>query len=134
MKTRSIVKVIGCLVAIFLLGSATGAMLMHLFDQRTAGQRQLERDWAERELHTLKTRLKLRPEQVETLRPVIGETANAMRLVRVDTARQLASLIRRNSDQVSRELDAEQKQLFDNLIQERKAQKARLQESGDRWK
>jgi hypothetical protein len=71
---------------------------------------------------------------VETLRPVIGETANAMRLVRVDTARQLASLIRRNSDQVSRELDAEQKQLFDNLIQERKAQKARLQESGDRWK
>ena len=131
MKTYRHLQVIGCLVAIFLLGFAAGAMLMHVMDQRAASHRQLERDWAERELDTLQTHLQLRPEQVETLRPVLAETANAMRLVRVDTARQLASLIRRNSDQVSRQLDADQKQLFDSLIQERQAQRARHQESSD---
>lgn len=132
MKTYRPIKVIVCLVAIFLLGSAAGAMLMHVLNQRAASHQPLERDWAERELHTLQKRLQLRPDQVTALRPAFAETANAMRQVRLDTVRQLAELIRRNSAQVALQLDTEQKKFFDTLIQERQAQRVWLQEPGER--
>jgi hypothetical protein len=112
-------KIVVSLICLFLLGVATGATILHTLQQRVKGHVVPERDWATRELRVLEARLELQPLQVERLRPVLSETAQDMRQVRMATARQLAELIHRNSSQVLLLLNDAQKKRFQDLINER---------------
>jgi hypothetical protein len=128
MNTRSSWIVPLSLVALFLLGAISGAGLMRAFQRLPHLRVAVERDWARSEEQALRKSLKLRPEQVVALQPILAQTASRMRQVKLETVRQIAELIRQNSTQVLPLLDEEQKRDFERLIKERQA---RVAQSGD---
>lgn len=125
MNTKITWKVTLSFIALFLLGGLSGASLLRVAQSAAHPAANLERDWAQREEQSLEKRLKLRPEQIAQLKPILAETANKMRQVKLETARQLAETMKQNSGQVVRLLDEEQKTEFERLIKERQAKVAK---------
>ena len=70
-------KLILLLTAIFLAGGATGALVTMRVGRKMIADRPMPDQWAPLHMRKLADRLKLEPEQVEQLRPIVPITVLA---------------------------------------------------------
>ena len=104
-----------CLVAIFIAGAVTGAMItVRVAKNYIARQSNLER-WAASALRDYEKRLNLTPEQAAKLRPVFDSTAKRLHEVRAETGRETLVVLRDMNDEVSRELTPDQQKRLEDI-------------------
>jgi uncharacterized membrane protein len=107
-----------CLVAIFITGAVTGAMVtVRLAKQYIARQATLER-WTASTMKDYERKLALTPEQSEKLRPVFEQAARELREVRATSASNTVQVLRRMNEDIGRDLTPAQQARLDDLKRE----------------
>jgi hypothetical protein len=124
MKTSSNWKTIFGLVAIFVLGAASGSLIVARLrpapepaQARTAP----EERWQALTLADYQRRLSLTPEQVERLKPIFGLTSRKLSTLRANTAERIATLIHEMNSEVMQELAPAQQGRLKSLVEERRS-------------
>lgn len=105
-------KVILALLALFTLGAATGSVITlkvvkQVIESRTNPERMSQSLLAE-----YQRRLKLTPEQVEKIRPILQRTGREMGELRTEMAGRTFQVIRLSHEEIAAELSPEQREEF----------------------
>src|SRR6266566_2837950 len=118
LQGRTKLKMWLVLVAVFVLGSVTGAALTGLYRSRAAGgDRSETREKAMHErFEKMRTELKLTDEQTKAVQAVIDETRNEYRALRTELRQKARARIRAL-------LTPEQQQKFDGMLAQQDAQR-----------
>ncbi|NDF01710.1 MAG: hypothetical protein EB034_26120, partial [Verrucomicrobia bacterium] len=111
-------KVILALVALFLLGAATGTaitlkVVKRIIDTRTNPERM-----SQTMLREYQRRLKLTPEQVERISPILQRTGSEMWNLRTEMSGRTLQVIRLAHDEIAGELTPEQREEFARVNKE----------------
>lgn len=120
-------KVILSMMAIFAAGVITGGFLV-IKIARQASYRNSPEGWAPLAFSDYKRRLKLTPEQIEKIKPILDQAAQDIRAARMNSWQDFGQIIRRANDEVTPLLTPEQQKTFDDMkSQARERWKARMQ-------
>jgi Spy/CpxP family protein refolding chaperone len=131
MNTTPALKIILGLTAVFALGAASGSLVTaRLRPAPAASAGAPEERWQALTLADYAQRLSLTPEQVETLKPVFGQTRLKLATLRANTAERVSDLVREMNRQVMAELQPEQQRKLRNLLDERLARRPAVQAQG----
>ncbi len=115
-------KIIICLLALFVLGAASGVGLTkNTQTPRTAQHAWSEQAWLERRFAEDCQRLNLTPEQQEKFRGTYDELASDMRAIREETAKKVRDLFVKKGTEIYRNLTPAQREEYGKLNQERRA-------------
>ena len=111
-------KVILALVALFLLGAATGVVgtlkvVKRFIESRTNPERM-----SQSMLQEYHRRLRLTPEQVERIRPILQRTGREMWELRTEMSGRTLQVIRLAQDEIAGELTPEQREEFSQVNKE----------------
>lgn len=118
------------LVAVFVLGSVTGAALTGLYRSRASGDRPEARDKAMRErFEKMRTELKLTDDQTKAVRAIIDETRNEYRALRTELRPRFEEPRQKARARIRALLTPEQQQKFDAMIAQQDAQRDEQQKS-----
>jgi hypothetical protein len=123
MKTSSTWKTILGLVAIFVLGAASGSLIttrLRHTPEPAQAQTAPEERWQALTLADYQQRLSLTPEQVARLRPTFDFTSRKLSMLRANTAERIAAVVHEMNREVMRELTPRQQEEFDKLLEERR--------------
>lgn len=119
MKMRHRWKIILGLTTLLLVGVAIGSLLT----LRVAGRRPHFRkdmpDWSSRALSRYESRLDLTTEQVEKLKPLFDETGSKLMAMRKQAREEMKVLFRTLHDDVSTELNLDQRVKLEEFEKER---------------
>ncbi|HEY1174055.1 MAG TPA: hypothetical protein VGH19_22000 [Verrucomicrobiae bacterium] len=105
-------KIAALLIALFVVGMVTGAVLTVAAVKKIAREND---NWPVATYRLYKKRLKLTPEQEQKLRPTFELAGEELRGIRRDTLHDVFEVIRRANVEVEKELTAEQKAEFGKL-------------------
>lgn len=108
-------KVSLSLVAIFLTGGITGAVLTLRVVKRVATEQSRFERWPELILARMKTRLALTPEQTARLQPAVEQAARELRELRAQAGGTILQTLNTLDARIERELLPEQKPKFEQL-------------------
>jgi len=115
-------KIIICLLALFVLGAASGVGLTKTTQPPRLAQRAWsEQAWLERRFAEDVQRLNLTPEQQESVRGQYDLLASDMRAIREDTAKKVRDLFVKTGTEIYRNLTPAQREEYGKLNQERRA-------------
>jgi len=114
-------KIILTLVAIFVAGTITGAVITVRVVSTVANNRLNPERWPTAMLHTYRTKLKLSPEQIEQIRPAIEEGRQELRRVMGTAVRDYVGIMQRLDEQLSPVLNDEQRKLHEQMREEIRA-------------
>jgi Spy/CpxP family protein refolding chaperone len=115
-------KIIICLLALFVLGAASGVGLTKTAQPPRPAQRTWsEQAWLERRFAEDVQRLNLTPEQQDSLRGQYDVLASDMRAIREDTAKKVRDLFVKTGTEIYRNLNPAQRAEYAKLNQERRA-------------
>ena len=111
-------KVILALVALFLLGAATGVVgtlkvVKRFIESRTNPERM-----SQSMLSEYQRRLRLTPEQAERIRPILQRTGREMWELRTEMSGRTLQVIRLAQDEIAGELTPEQREEFSQVNKE----------------
>lgn len=131
MKSLRHWKIILSLCAIFIAGGVVGSVATLRAVKRAVAIKPTPKDWAQMTLQRLENRLKLTPEQLEKVRPIIEETSLELRRIRQSTVEETGQAVRRAHDRISELLTPEQQKRMERLKRDRReALRQRLDDSG----
>lgn len=125
MKTSSNWKTILGLVAIFVLGAASGSLItarLRPAPESTQLRTAPEERWQALTLADYQQRLSLTPAQVERLKPIFGLTSRKLSTFRANTAERIASLIHEMNGEIMQALTPAQQVGLKQLLEERRQQ------------
>lgn len=105
-------KIAASLIALFIVGMVTGAVLTVAVVKKIARDND---NWPVATYRLYKKRLKLTPEQEQKLRPTFELAGEELRGIRRDTMHDIFEVIRRANVEIEKELTPEQKVEFDKL-------------------
>ena len=108
-------KVSLSLVAIFLAGTVTGAVLTLRVVKRVAAEQARFERLPDQILARMKSRLALTPEQATRLQPAVAQAARDLRDLRKQAGASIAQTLNTLDTQIERELLPEQKPKFEQL-------------------
>jgi Spy/CpxP family protein refolding chaperone len=115
-------KIIVCLLTLFVLGAASGVGLTKTTHPPRPAQRVWsEQAWLERRFAEDVQRLKLTPEQQDSLRGQYDGLASDMRAIREETAMKVRELFVKKGTEIYRTLTPAQREEYSKLNQERRA-------------
>ena len=108
-------KVSLSLVAIFLAGAITGAVLTLRVVKRVAAQQGQFEKWPSLILSRMQSRLKLTPEQTARIQPAVDQAARDLRDLRASAGTTILATLATLETQIERELTPEQKPPFEKI-------------------
>ncbi len=108
-------KLILLLTAIFLAGSVTGAFIMMRIGRKMIAERPMPDQWAPMHLRRLAERLKLQPEQIEQLRPIVHRNFEELGRLRNHSMTEARVVFERMEREVAEKLTPEQRVKFEEL-------------------
>ena len=111
-------KIILSLTAIFVAGAVTGSVITFKVVRNVVKARTNPDLWSSRVLRDYKHRLKLTPEQIEHIRPLMMEANREMKMTRGDYLQAHGQLIRELHASLDQELTSEQRRVLDNIRNE----------------
>ena len=118
------------LVAVFVLGSVTGAALTGLYRSRASNDRPEAREKAMHErFEKMRTELKLTDEQTKAVQAVIDETRNEYRTLRTELRPRFEEPRQKARARIRALLTPEQQQKFDAMIAQQDARRDEQQKS-----
>lgn len=121
-------KVILSMVAIFAVGVVTGGLLIIKIG-RQISYRNSPEGWVPLAFSDYKHRLKLTPEQVQKIKPIMDQAGQDIRAARNSSTQEFMQIIRRANDDITPILTPEQQKIFDEMkAQARERWKARIQQ------
>ena len=124
MNWKSVLKIVVCLTALFLLGSVCGYATSGRIATRPAYPRDSSQ-WAERWLQQRMAedfaRLGATPEQQEELRPIYNRLLTEFNAIQAESAQKVAASFKRHGRDIWMQLTPEQRDEFQKLNQERRA-------------
>jgi Spy/CpxP family protein refolding chaperone len=130
LQGRTKLKMWLVLVAVFVLGSVTGAALTGLYRSRAAGG---ERPGGEKAMHErfekMRTELKLTDDQTKAVQAIIAETRNEYRALRTELRPKFEEPRLKARARIRALLSPEQQQKFDAMIVQQDAQRDEQQKS-----
>lgn len=116
MNRLSKLKITGYLVAIFLAGGVTGALLTCVIGKSIVMSQMKPEKMADRWCRELESSLKLTPEQSQKIQPIVYDLLNQVRSVMTE---QLSTTISNGNARIAAELTPEQKVKFEQMVRER---------------
>lgn len=124
LQDRTRLKILLVLVAVFVLGSVTGAALTGLLYRSRAGN---DRAGGEKAMHErfekMRTELKLTDEQTKSVQTIIDETRNEYRALHTELRPRFEEPRQKARARIRALLTPEQQQKFDAMIAQRDAQR-----------
>ncbi len=114
-------KVILALLGLFLLGAATGTAVTLKVVKRYIEARTNPERMSQAMLQEYHRRLRLTPEQVDRIRPILQRTGREMWELRTEMAGRTFQVIRLSHDEIAAELQPEQREEFARVNQEMRA-------------
>ncbi len=124
LQGRTRLKIWLVLVAVFVLGSVTGAALTGLYRSRAAGDRPDAREKAMHErFDKMRTELNLTDDQTKAVRAIIDETRNEYRALRTELRPRFEEPRQKARARIRALLTPEQQQKFDVMIAQQDAQR-----------
>jgi len=108
-------KLILLLTAIFLAGGVTGAFVMMRVGRKMIADRPMPEQWAPMHMRRLADRLKLQPDQVEQLRPIVRRNLEELGRLRNQSMAEAKVLFERMEREVAEKLTPEQRVKFEEL-------------------
>ena len=120
---RTTLKIWLVLVAVFLLGSVTGAALTGLYRSRASGGREArERGKHEQRFEKIKQELSLTDQQATDVRTILDQTRNEYRSLREEMRPRFEEPRMRARTKIRALLNAEQQKKFDALVAQQDAE------------
>lgn len=114
---RNYKAIVGVLL-VFLLGAISGAVATHMVERARMERGPLARE--ELLVQRLTSRLGLDAGQLERIRPIVHETHEAIRQVRIQCRPQVEALLDESQRRISAVLRPDQQERFRQLIEERR--------------
>lgn len=111
-------KVVLALVALFALGAATGTVVTLKVVKRVIESRTNPERMSQSLLAEYQRRLKLTPEQVEKIRPILQRTGREMWELRTEMSGRTFQVIRLSHEEIAAELQPEQREEFARVNRE----------------
>ena len=111
-------KIILALVGLFALGAATGSVITLKVVKRVIEARTNPERMSQSLLGEYQRRLKLTPEQVEKIRPILQRTGREMWELRTEMSGRTFQVIRLSHEDIAAELTPEQREEFTRLNRE----------------
>ena len=111
-------KVVLALVALFLLGAATGTVITLKVVKRVIEGRTNPERMSQSLLQEYQRRLRLTPEQIERIRPILQRTGREMWGLRTEMAGRTFQVIRLSHEEIAAELQPEQREEFARVNKE----------------
>ena len=111
-------KVVLALTALFLLGAATGTVITLKVVKRVIEGRTNPERMSQSLLQEYQRRLRLTPEQIERIRPILQRTGREMWELRTEMAGRTFQVIRLSHEEISAELLPEQREEFARVNKE----------------
>lgn len=108
-------KLILLLTAIFLAGGVTGALVTLRVGRKMISHRPMPDQWAPLHMRKLADRLKLQPEQVEQLRPIVRRNLEELGRLRNNCLAETRVVFERMEREVADKLTPEQRIKFEEL-------------------
>lgn len=125
---RTRLKIWLVLVAVFVLGCATGAALTGLYRSRASSEKPETRDRAER-FERMRRELSLTEQQTTTVRTILDETRNEYRALRSELRPRFEEPRLKARSRIRALLTPEQQQKFDAMVAKQDAQHDEEQKS-----
>jgi Spy/CpxP family protein refolding chaperone len=130
LQGRTKLKMWLVLVAVFVLGSVTGAALTGLYRSRAAGDRPEAHEKAMHErFEKMRTELKLTDEQTKAVQAIIDETRTEYRALRTELRPRFEEPRQKARARIRALLTPEQQQTFDSMVAQQDAQRDEQQKS-----
>ncbi len=118
------------LVAVFVLGSVTGAALTGLYRSRASSDRPEAREKAMHErFEKMRSELNLTEDQTKAVRAIIDETRNEYRALRTELRPRFEEPRQKARARIRALLTPEQQQKFDGMVAQQDAQRDEQQKS-----
>jgi uncharacterized membrane protein len=108
-------KLVLLLLAIFLAGGVTGALVMKRFGRKMITDRPMPDQWAPLHMRRLVERLELQPEQVEQLRPIVRRNLEELGRLRNQSMGETKAVFERMEREIAEKLTPEQRVKFEEL-------------------
>jgi len=128
LQGRTKLKIWLVLVAVFVLGSVTGAALTGLYRSRAGGPDGRERAMKER-FDSMRRELKLTDEQTTAVRAILDETRNEYRALHAELRPRFEEPRQKARARIRALLTPEQQQKFDAMVAQHDAQREEEQKS-----
>jgi uncharacterized membrane protein len=119
-------KVVLLLLGIFVAGGVTGAFVMLRVGREMFIKRPGPEQWAPNHLKRLAERLKLEPEQVEQLRPIVRRNMEELNRLRDTSMAETKFVFERMEREISEKLTPEQRSKFEQLNKEMRERAKRV--------
>ena len=127
---RTTLKIWLVLLAVFVLGSVTGAALTGLYRSRAAGSGAEARERAMHErFEKMRTELNLTDQQTASVRTILDETRNEYRALRTELRPRFEEPRMKARARIRALLTPEQQQKFDAMVAQQDAQRDEEQKS-----
>jgi len=108
------------LIAVFLAGLLAGGVAGFSLGKRTAFAPPRPQDMASHICERLKSKLRLTPEQVKQIEPLVNETAAELKAVHSTTAERITEIFQTLNQRQTQFLTPEQKVLLEEMERERR--------------
>ncbi|RFC41655.1 MAG: hypothetical protein DVB23_003365 [Verrucomicrobia bacterium] len=122
MNSKSILRIVACLTALFLLGGVCGYATSGRLDPRPSYPRSTQ--WAERWMEQRMVedfqRIGATPEQQDELRPIYGRLLAEFNAIQEESAQKVSDSFKRHGRDVWMKLTPEQREEFQKVNQERR--------------
>ena len=126
--------------AIFVVGAVTGGALtvkaVRSGVLKALVQNGLFGDWSAATMKRYQSKLKLRPEQVQKIQPILDDTGRELKITTREAFAQVINLNVHNNELVAKELDPEQRQIFDKMNEDiaRHFRQMQMKRNAGKWK
>jgi Spy/CpxP family protein refolding chaperone len=113
-------KVALYLAVIFIVGGITGSLVTLQILKYTVHSHRHSQDWSARMMKRLESNLKLTPEQVQKIKPIVDQSVGELKAIRSKTIYESSQVIHRAEERISLELTPDQQKRFQEIQQERR--------------
>jgi Spy/CpxP family protein refolding chaperone len=112
-------KVVLYLAAIFIAGGITGSFVTLQTLKHMIHKHRNPENLCAMVMKRLESELKLTPEQVQKIKPIVDQSVRELEAIRSKTISQSSQVISRSEEQIAQELTPEQQKRFQKIQQER---------------
>jgi Spy/CpxP family protein refolding chaperone len=113
-------KVALYLAAIFIAGGITGSIVTLQTLKHTIHKHRNHENLSAMMMKRLESDLKLTPEQVQKIKPIVDQSVRELEAIRSKTISQSSEIISRSEERITQELTPDQQKRFQKIQQERR--------------
>jgi gas vesicle protein len=112
-------KALTYLIAIFLVGTACGAIIGYSSGKQQAASPTKQKEICDRTLKKLQTRLDLSDEQVAQIQPIVEQNSATMQTIQRESWQRVSDVVKRMNTQIAGYLTVDQKQKLEAMENQR---------------